>query len=114
MKIHRKIDQLWSKAFYGMRSRCNNPNMFRYESYGGRGIKCDLGFWDMGVLYWRDKADKMQQPTIDRIDNSGDYTFQNCRFIERKENTGRARKGNPWTQARWDAQEKRRQLCVIG
>ena len=108
MKAHRKIDQLWSKAFYGMRCRCNNPNSHQYENYGGRGIKCNLLFWYMGVLYYRDGADKMESPTIDRIDNNKDYTFENCRFIERKENVSNARKGIPWTQARYDAQEEKR------
>ncbi len=47
----------------------------------------------MGVLYYRDGADKMKKPSIDRIDNNGDYTYENCRFIEMAENSRKAHKG---------------------
>jgi hypothetical protein len=37
-------------------------------------------------LWFRDKAMLMINPTIDRIDRNGNYTKENCRFIEAKEN----------------------------
>lgn len=37
-------------------------------------------------LWARDKAHLMKQPSIDRIDPKGHYTFENCRYIELIEN----------------------------
>jgi hypothetical protein len=34
----------------------------------------------------------MVDPTIDRKDNDGDYTFDNCQYLERWENTLKSNK----------------------
>ena len=70
-----------------IQKRCNNPENNRYYRYGARGIKNFLTFTDIKFLWTRDKAEKMKCPTIDRIDNDGNYVLKNCRFIERSENT---------------------------
>ena len=44
-------------------------------------------------LWFRDKAHTMQRPSLDRINSDGNYTFNNCRFIELRENISRATKG---------------------
>jgi hypothetical protein len=43
-------------------------------------------------LWFRDKAFEMKKPSIDRKDNDGDYTFNNCRFMEKDDNTNKDRK----------------------
>ncbi|WP_052476149.1 hypothetical protein [Cohnella kolymensis] len=76
---HTRIYTVW----VNMVQRCNNPNSGRnYEAYGKRGIKVDSkwltfdGFMeDMGDTY-RDCL------TLDRIDVNGNYTKQNCRWVE--------------------------------
>ena len=86
---HAMNRQPWYSSYYHAKSRCEKPHHPKYVWYGERGIKVDLAFWAMGVLWWRDKAEEMKSPTIDRIDNDGNYTFENCRFIERSENSRR-------------------------
>ena len=75
--------------------RCTNPNNSKYASYGGRGIKvCDKwkkfeGFLeDVGII-----PDKMQ---IDRINNDGDYTPDNCRLCTQSINMQNTRKSRFW------------------
>ena len=59
--------------------------------YFKRGIKNKITRDDLKVLWFRDKGYAMKRPSIDRIDSDGDYTFDNCRYIEQAEN---ARLGN--------------------
>lgn len=78
--------QPWSKHASQSRQRCNNENHVGYKNYGGRGIKCLILVEGVKFLWFRDKAYLMKYPTIDRIDNDGNYTLNNCQFIEKSEN----------------------------
>ena len=57
-----------------------------YYRYGGRGIKCKITSDEVRRLWIRDKAHLMKRPSIDRINNDGHYSFNNCRFIEIEKN----------------------------
>jgi hypothetical protein len=84
----------WKVVLISIKDRCNNPNTDCYRWYGGRGIKCLITEQELKELWVRDKADSLQKPTIDRLDNDGSYTFENCRFIEFQENLQRANERN--------------------
>ena len=69
-----------------IKTRCENAKVINYKWYGKKGIKCLLSLDDLKFLWKRDKAYLMKRPSIDRIDNDGNYTLENCRFIELSEN----------------------------
>jgi hypothetical protein len=82
----------WKYTLRSIKTRCNNNNVPEYKNYGGRGIKCLITADELKELWFRDNASQMKKPSIDRIDNNGDYCLENCRFIELKENTKKAQK----------------------
>lgn len=76
-----------------MKSRCYNKNCHAYKYYGARGIKvCDDWKNDLQSFYdWAIKAGWEKGLTIDRIDNDGDYTPDNCQFIKNALNCKKTR-----------------------
>jgi hypothetical protein len=76
----------WLKSYYAARDRVfnNNPIHYRYH-----GIEFSMTKDDFRELWFRDKADEMDCPSIDRIDTSKGYIKTNCRFMEKRLNIGR-------------------------
>ena len=76
----------WYNIWQGVKQRCANPKHPSYRYYGGRGIRNFLSKADIEFLWVRDSARLLTSPSIDRLDNDGNYTMENCRFIERSQN----------------------------
>lgn len=76
----------WNSIHHSAKQRCNNPNNSHYKNYGGRGIKFFITLAEIKELWFRDRAYLLKVPSIDRKDNNGNYTFDNCRFMELSDN----------------------------
>src|SRR3990167_6551535 len=86
LRVKYKEAKPYLKTLCNIRHRCNNQNDSKYRYYGGKGIRTLLTMEDLRMLWERDNASKMEQPSIDRVDSNGHYTLENCRFIEMKAN----------------------------
>lgn len=75
-----------NKAWNHMKSRCYNPKSKDYKWYGARGIKvCDE--WKnnfMNFYEWSMNNGWKEGYEINRIDNDGNYSPDNCKWISHK------------------------------
>ena len=66
-----------------MKARCNNPKATSYKDYGGRGILV-CARWANFFLFLEDMEEGWKpELLLDRIDNDGNYTPENCRWVSR-------------------------------
>ena len=76
---------IWIK-YNHMKERCLNPNASHYERYGGRGISiCDEWLGENGFenfTKWSYEHGYKKGLSLDRKDNDGNYTPDNCRWIQ--------------------------------
>jgi hypothetical protein len=93
-------DPMWrnfSKVFYEMHRRCYNPKNHAYKNYGVLGIVVSDQWHDLNT-FTIDMFDGYKEamlkydgtrgtiPSLDRVDNNGNYSKENCTWITLSEN----------------------------
>lgn len=82
-KIEHRLYRVWEH----MKERCSNPNCKAFKWYGGRGISvCKEWRENFKMFYDWAKTKHKKGLQIDRRDNDGNYTPENCRFVTHLEN----------------------------
>jgi len=104
------------RAWYNMVVRCTYPDGKNYANYGKRGIKvCDewLNSSD-AFMTWALAHGYADDLELDRIDNDGDYTPTNCRFVTREVqvNNRRCTRRLTWNGRTMDVREWAAELGV--
>lgn len=68
-------------SFHGQRGRCYNEKNPKFKTYGAKGIRVEYSKPEFMEWYLREyKSFNGEDPTIGRIDHSGNYSFENIRF----------------------------------
>ena len=108
-KLYR-VTKPWYYYYDAAASRCQ----WKGAAYKKHGIKFLLSVAEIKSLWDRDNAALMKKPSLDRINTTGHYLFENCRFIELDVNKSRQKyqwkdgdrgRGISWDKARqkWKA-----------
>lgn len=71
-----------------MLARCENPNNKSYPRYGGRGVSVCAEWHDVKTfIAWLEANGYEKGLELDRKDNNGEYSPDNCRVVTPQQNS---------------------------
>ena len=83
----RRLYRIWLH----MKNRCHNKRSETYQYYGAKGIRICLEWMEyLPFKRWALANGYGDSLTIDRINNHGDYSPENCQWLTRSANTKKA------------------------
>lgn len=109
-------------AWNSMKQRCLCETNCNYRDYGGRGITvCDEWKDDFYAFYrWSIANGYSDNLTLDRKDNDGNYTPENCRWVTQKKQSNNRRtnlyleyNGETHTAAEWGDKLGAKRNCIV-
>ncbi len=80
-----------------MIDRCENPNCRKFSDYGGRGITISPLWRHDFARFLADMGRRPHRHSLDRINNDGNYSPDNCRWSSFKEQASN-RRSNIWIE----------------
>ena len=98
--VHGKSKDPLYDVWIAMRARCLDPNNGFYHNYGGRGIAlCEEWLNYIPFQEWSLKNGYKRGLCIDRRNNNGPYSPENCRWVTHKTNNRNTRRTHYITYA---------------